>query len=202
MATVNIRLRTDSPALDDQGNPTIKHSDGSPVMVEAPYEDVELDDLSPRARALAEAVAQAPLRTLTDIWVESDSLIRDRYADWEQWYPEEQANTPERRSWRGWSYYPATSRVSPVEYLERQADKFPPGWHVLGHRPDTPVPSHAEAGLMTRDQVLRYLREKGRDIRPSTWSGYVARGQAPKPARHIGRTPVWDSADIAKYADR
>ncbi|MGL5824990.1 MAG: helix-turn-helix transcriptional regulator [Nocardioides sp.] len=29
-----------------------------------------------------------------------------------------------------------------------------------------------------------------------TFSGYVARSQAPKPIRHVGRTPVWDEDEI------
>lgn len=37
------------------------------------------------------------------------------------------------------------------------------------------------------------------DIKPRTWHGYVARDQAPKPARHIGRTPVWDAEIVRAY---
>ena len=32
-----------------------------------------------------------------------------------------------------------------------------------------------------------------------TFSGYVARGQAPKPARHVGRTPVWDEDELKAW---
>ncbi len=32
-----------------------------------------------------------------------------------------------------------------------------------------------------------------------TFSGYVARGQAPKPIRHVGRTPVWDEDEIKAW---
>jgi predicted DNA-binding transcriptional regulator AlpA len=34
-----------------------------------------------------------------------------------------------------------------------------------------------------------------------TWSGYVARGQAPKPVRHVGRTPVWDEAEVTAWME-
>lgn len=51
------------------------------------------------------------------------------------------------------------------------------------------------AGL-TRDQVLERLEAAGRKIQPGTWSSYVARGQAPQPARRLNRTPLWDPADI------
>ncbi|MFJ3699552.1 helix-turn-helix transcriptional regulator [Streptomyces sp. NPDC090052] len=165
---------------------------------EAPYETVNLDELTPRARTLAEAVAAAPLQTATDIWMEHDKPLHDTDPDWQLWHTEEQAALPERRPWRGWAHYPIESATSPADYLEREARKIPPSWHVLGYRPDTPVPS-LKAGAddkgMTRDMVLQYLRAAGRPIAPSTWSSYVARGQAPK-GRKIGRTPLWDRSDI------
>ncbi|MFJ3201039.1 helix-turn-helix transcriptional regulator [Streptomyces sp. NPDC086989] len=187
MTTVRIKLRWDS---DDH---------------EAPYDDVDLDALSPRARTLAEAVAAAPLQTAADIWMEHEKPLRDTDPNWRLWFTEEQASLPERRPWRGWALYPWDSTKDPAEYLEREARKIPPDWHVLGHVPDTPVPS-LEAGVadqgMTRDMVLRYLREHGRPIAVSTWSAYVARGQAPKPARHVERTPLWDRADIDEFLNR
>ena len=32
-----------------------------------------------------------------------------------------------------------------------------------------------------------------------TFAGYVARGQAPKPVRHVGRTPLWDEAELQQW---
>jgi hypothetical protein len=171
----------------------------------APYETVGLDELSPRARTLAEAVAATPQQAATDIWMEHEKPLREVEPDWQLWHTEEEASRPERRPWRGWARYPIDSTVTPVEYLEREARKIPPGWHVLGHVPDTPVPSLAAGAAdqgMTRDMVLRYLRDAGRNIAPSTWSSYVARGQAPKPARHVQRTPLWERADIDAWLDR
>lgn len=162
----------------------------------APYEDVDLDKLTPRARTLAEAIAQTSLRTATDIWMESDKPLRETDPNWHVWYTEEQANQPEQRPWRGWSTYPIASTMTAIDYLESQAAKIPPGWHVLGASPDSPVPS-LEAGIadryLTRDQVLAYMRQRGRDISPSTWSSYTAatRQQAPKADRYVGRTPQW-----------
>lgn len=169
---------------------------------EAPYDEVDLDALSPRARTLAEAVAAAPLQTAADIWMEHERPLREVMPDWQFWHTEEEASRPERRPWRGWALYPADSQKDPVAYLEREARKIPPDWHVLGHMPDTPAPSLAAGAAdqgMTRDMVLRYLREHGRPIAVSTWSAYVARGQAPKPARHVQRTPLWDRADIDAF---
>lgn len=33
-------------------------------------------------------------------------------------------------------------------------------------------------------------------IKTKTWHSYVARGHAPQPARHAGRTPLWDAAQV------
>jgi len=195
---VNIKLRHDSTEM-------LPHGEGYlPRDVPAEYEDVDLDQLTPRARTLAEAVAQSSLRTAVDIWMERDKPIRETEPDWQQWYTEEEANRPERRPWRGWSAYPSTSTMTPVEYLEQQAQKIPPHWHVLGDHPTTLVPSK-EAGAadqyLTRDQVLAYLRDRGRPIAPSTWSSYTARDQAPGADRHVGRTPQWAVATIDAYLD-
>jgi len=164
-------------------------------------EDIDLDKLTPRARAIAEAIAQSGGRPV-DIWMERDRPLRETMPNWEMWYSPERAEEPERRPWKNWSRYPATSRTEAHAWLEEQAQKLPPEWHVLGARPDTPVPSR-EAGAadryLTRDQVLAYMRARGRDISVSTWSSYTARKQAPRPDRYVGRTPQWLEATIDSF---
>ena len=32
-----------------------------------------------------------------------------------------------------------------------------------------------------------------------TFSAYVARGRAPRPVRHIGRTPLWDEDEVRAW---
>ncbi|WP_219825905.1 hypothetical protein [Nonomuraea typhae] len=201
MATVKIQLRESTPHLDSDGELiTTGNGHGEKVARVRPgYDEVDLDRLSPRARTLAEAIAAAPLAVAAEIWVESDTPIRERLADWEHWYTSEQAGQPERRPWRGWSRYPATSGKDPHDWLEEQAAKIPPGWHVLGPTPRERIDSGAETG-MTMEQVLAFLRERGRPIASSTWRAYVARGQAPRPARHVARTPLWDPAEILQFA--
>lgn len=56
--------------------------------------------------------------------------------------------------------------------------------------------------LLTVAEVLALLAERGRTITASTWRAYVARGQAPAPARRISRTPLWDRADVLAWATR
>lgn len=37
-------------------------------------------------------------------------------------------------------------------------------------------------------------------IQPGTWRSYVARGQAPKPTRHLDqRTPLWSAAEVRAW---
>ena len=38
-------------------------------------------------------------------------------------------------------------------------------------------------------------------IKPATWRAYVTRRQAPQPAQHISRTPLWDRAEVQQWAD-
>lgn len=198
MNTVKIRLRSSAPAIDEHGYPIM---DGDTVVrIQPEYEEIDLDRLSPRARALAEAVAATTLRTAVDIWMEADRPIRDTLPDWEHWYTPEQAARPERRPWRGWSPYPATSTLDPHRYLETEAAKIPAGWHVLGARPGEPVATQAYG--MTVEQVRAHLNRFGRSISASTWRSYVARGQAPQPSDRVGREPLWDPADIIAWARR
>ncbi|MFF1547175.1 hypothetical protein [Streptomyces sp. NPDC058291] len=36
-------------------------------------------------------------------------------------------------------------------------------------------------------------------VQVRTWHGYVARKRAPRPIRHVGRTPVWDAAAVKSW---
>lgn len=163
------------------------------------YEDVDLDALTPRARALAEAVAQRHGCRCV-VWLQSDATIRQVIPDAERYYKADEVDGPYRMGWSGWSHYPADSAMSQHDYLEQQARRIPPQYSIVGAFPSQPVPSFEEASQdrgMTRDQVLEYIRQAtGRQIAPSTWSSYTARKQAPGPSRYVGRTPLWDPPAI------
>lgn len=195
---VRLHLRHDTYA--DQPD---KH--GDLVLVPGYAEDVDLDQLTPRARALAECIAACPGGRPLDIWMEHDRPIREVRPDWQLWYSDDEASRPERRPWRGWSRYPATSHVPAIQWLEEQARKIPPDWHPLGADPHHPVPSR-DAGAadryLTRDQVMTYMRARGRDISVSTWDSYRARKPvplAPPPDRYVSRTPQWLEATIDRW---
>ena len=158
---------------------------------------IDLDRLTPTARQLAEAIADAPGRAAVDIWMEADQPI-SATPGWELWYTPEEAARPERRPWRGWSTVPLGAG-DPYERLEHEARKIPPGWHVLGARPDRPQPDAGPVREVTSAQVLEYLRGRGRPITAATLRSYVGRGQAPAPVRHVGRTPLWDMGQIEAW---
>jgi hypothetical protein len=54
----------------------------------------------------------------------------------------------------------------------------------------------------TREQVTAWLAEQGRPCAPATWSSYVTRAGAPKPYRHVGRTPLWDAQAVREWHAR
>jgi predicted DNA-binding transcriptional regulator AlpA len=53
---------------------------------------------------------------------------------------------------------------------------------------------------LTLSEVLTLIEAStGKAIASSTWRSYVARGQAPKPARHLSRTPLYSREDIEAW---
>lgn len=160
------------------------------------------DQLSPTARTLAEAIANTDSRQPVDIWMEADQPIRDTTPDWQNWYTPEEAARPERRPWRGWSKTPLGPAGDPHARLEYEARKIPPGWHVYGAAPGRPNTDRGPVREGDTRFVLEYLQLRGRTITAATWRSYVGRDQAPKPVRHVGRTPLWDLADIDTWLAR
>ncbi len=49
------------------------------------------------------------------------------------------------------------------------------------------------------DELLLAEAAELAGVQPKTWSSYVARGQAPKPARHVGRTPLWSAKEVTDW---
>lgn len=202
MPTVTLLLRTDAKHVADD-NATVTRTPAHP-------DEIDLDQLTPRARALAEAVAQLPGATkgAGEILCEHTSKTRaDMTPNASVWLTPEQMTEPARQTWAAWDKYPADSPTPATEYLERQALKIPHDWRIVSavwfagpHQ--QPVPTSEASATdqhLTRDQVLAYMRARGRDISVSTWSAYVARDQAPKPDRRINRTPLWAVETIDAY---
>ncbi|WP_181785124.1 hypothetical protein [Streptomyces phytophilus] len=213
MPTIKLWLRTDAVRVDDET--------GEDVPIPRYADAIDLDSLSPRARALAEAVAQMRVTPTRDgdkrnglvLCQHTTRTVGDVTPGAEGWMSPERAAQPDTMTWKDWDRFPADREMPGEEYLERQARKIPHDYAIVGgvrssldwarQRPD-PVPSSAASGEdrhLTRDQVLNYMRERGRAISASTWSSYTARGQAPRPDRHISRTPLWAVETIDAYLD-
>lgn len=162
---------------------------GQPVKVDP-------DRLTPTARALAAAIADAG--DTVDIWVESDAPLSDLIANWELFYSADEAARGDRRPWRGWSDLPLGDG-DPHERLEHEAAKIPHGWHVLGAHPRRPLPDAGPVREAPIKQVLGMLAKLGRPITAATWRAYVARGQAPKAIRTTSGRSVWDLDEVEQW---
>lgn len=187
MTTVQIQLR-------------IRRTTGG-ALRHPPRDTIDLDRLSPRARALAEAVAASLGGNTSFVWIETDGPrsqyrtqpVPDAYAD-----PARDA-TPARDRWSAWDKYYANDPTDPHDYLERQAAKIPAGWHVVGPDPQTPVATTDRE--LTADQVVATISrfQPGTTMTARTWRSYVSRGRAPEPVRHVGRTPLWNPDDVLAW---
>ncbi|MEU1506416.1 hypothetical protein [Kitasatospora sp. NPDC005748] len=202
---VTLLLRTDAKHV---------RADGEVIWTTAQPDTVDLDALTPRARALSEAVTQLPggRKGAGEILCLHTSKTRgDLTPNAEVWLSTEQAAEPARQHWSAWDRYPADSEMPAAEYLERQARKIPPEWSIVAGRsiatPDAaPVPSvragAADDRLTVRGVVDRLARKHGRHIGPGTWRSYVARGQAPARVGSVGRESLWDPAEVDEWANK
>lgn len=182
---------------------TLELRDGGAVR-----EPIDLDRLTPRARALAEVIASTPLQTRPAVILESTRTIREMGGtdDDAIWYGADAMDAPHRVIWEHWARYPQTSPVDPHDYLEGEARKLPLGYYPVGRAKDQRVPSadaaRDDTDLITRAQIAEVLRELGRPISLATLANYKSRPPAgwPQPVKYIGRTPLWSRSAIEQYA--
>ncbi len=74
-----------------------------------------------------------------------------------------------------------------------------------GNTPANPAdstPRVLPADWWTTADVLEYLRSVGSGVSRSTWSTYVARGQAPAAEGRVGAYPVWRPATVKSWQER
>lgn len=200
------------------GTVALEIHDTPPGEGSAPKVEIDLDRLTPMARALAESVHARPLSARSTVWLESHQTLRDLFAanaarglpahlsNGAFWHSEEELDGPHRIPWCSWSHYPVTSEVDPHDYLEQQAQKLPIGYFPIGQGVQDRVPS-AEAArddtdLIVRSQVLEVLRELGRPISVASLDNYRKNPPKgwPQPVRYVGRTPQWSRAEVVAYA--
>lgn len=194
MTTVKLHLRAKSPAVE-----------------------VDLDTLTPRARALAEAIhmsfGQQPLGVLCD----TDKVKGDNphfaYMHGTGPAADELAAQPETVFITNFALLHRDAVTSPEEWLEQHARSIPlSAWPVAGAESRMrPLPERVpsadaarEDRCLTRDQAMRHLADAGIVISPDAWILLWKAGNLPAP-RHFalgGRMPLWHVDDLDAYAAR
>ncbi|MEU9470461.1 hypothetical protein AB0D78_28355 [Streptomyces avermitilis] len=169
-------------------------------------ETVELDDLTPRARALAEAIHACPGHQPLDIVLRTGRLKGDSPNFTYIWGDNAaKAAEPEQVTVRNWSVMRADSPMSAVEWLEREARTIPLSAYPVGPVGGEPVPS-MEAGAgdqyLTRDSILDYMRNRGYPMDVKAWDTLRGTGHLPEPGRYVCGRPQWKPEAIDAYVNR
>ncbi|KUF17378.1 hypothetical protein [Streptomyces silvensis] len=186
----------------------------------SPAEEVDLDTLTPRARALAEAISmsfgQQPLGVLcdTDRTKGENPQFAYRYGTGPQ--AEAIAAQPDRRFLTHLTPIRQDSPRSPEQWLEANARDIPLDyWPIAGAhsrmRPlEERVPSAdaaREDRCLTRDQALPYLADKSERtiiLSPDAWILLQKAGNIPGPRHYAvgGLMPLWHVDDLDAYIAR
>lgn len=179
--------------------------------------EVDLDALTPKARALAEAIHMSaghqPLGVLCDTGRTKGDDPNHRYVHGTGPDADRIAAQPDLRFVTNFRMLPRDSETSAEEWLERNARSLPyDAWPIAGAHSsmqplDERVPSAdaaREDRCLTRDQALRYLGERGILISNDTWIMLQKAGNAPQPRHYAlnGRLPLWHVDDLDAYANR
>lgn len=183
----------------------------------SPAADVDLDELTPKARALAEAIHMSPdhqpLGVLCDTGRTKGDNPNHSYVHGSGPEADEIGAQPDLRFMRNLEPLPRDAETSVEQWLEYNARQMPvDSWPIAGARSrveplDERVPS-AEAAredrCLTRDQTVRRLADRGIVLTNDAWIMLQKAGNAPAP-RHFalgGRMPLWLVDDIDAYAGR
>ncbi|MEV5204391.1 hypothetical protein [Streptomyces sp. NPDC053720] len=197
-------------------------ADGEQTVYVPEPEEVELDDLTPRARALAEAFAQHPLGGALAVVMEKDALIRDTVRHWEQRYPGRGDERPRviRSEWvlrpvpvpddlppgAGWPREGASiARLTAQEWLEREVRRWPLDLYAVGAPGCDPVPGMAAGAadrVLTPDTVLEYLHRAGRPMGIEVWDAMRGTSYLPAPDRIVCGIPQWRPETLAAFIAR
>jgi hypothetical protein len=179
--------------------------------------EVGLDTLTPKARALAEAIHMSfghqPLGVLVNTGRTKGDNPNHAYRYGTGPDADEIGAQPDIRFMRNLEGIPRNAKTTPEEWLEYNARQLPvDAWPIAGASSrieplDEHVPS-AEAAredrCITRDQVFSYLRDAGVPMTADGWSLLWKAGQVPQPRHYAlgGRMPLWHVDDLDAYAAR
>jgi hypothetical protein len=183
----------------------------------APADEVDLGTLSPKARALAEAIhasfGHQPLGVLCDTGRTLGDHPNFAYLHGTGPTADAKALEPDYRFVTNFAPIPSYAQTSAEEWLEYEARQLPvDAWPIAGARSrmeplEERVPS-AEAAredqCLTRDQAMRYLADQGVIVTNDAWIMLQKAGNAPEPRHYAlgGRMPLWHVDELDAYARR
>ncbi|WJV44530.1 hypothetical protein [Streptomyces flavofungini] len=179
-------------------------------------DEVDLDTLTPKARALAEAIHDSPGHKPLAVLCDTGKLKGDHpdFRTIRGYSPEADAGAvqPDLRLISNWNPAPKDSTTA-EEWLERNARSIPvSAWPVAGcetrlRARERRVPSAdaaREDRCLTLDQVILHTVDAGVPMHASGWSLLCKVGNTPPP-RHLalgGRMPLWHVDDVDAYLHR
>jgi hypothetical protein len=179
-----------------------------PTGAERGSEEVDLDTLTPKSRALAEAIAG---RTLGRIHLLSVRPMRDMYRPGDaariHGADSPKLDDPMRDSFESWAHRPATGGYSLHQMLEYEARKFPRWYPVAEGWTELPSSTAArDDDGVTVEQALEIIRTvaPNASIDKDRWMRKATKGDGgyPKPARHNGYQSLWSEAEVRAFAER
>lgn len=201
---------TDSTAVPATAATTVPAAvPAEPMTFDLPNGDtvtVGPNRLTPKARALAEAIAETGLRRIS---VRSVAPAREVYGTRAGLFVAADAlDKPITRAWENWaaSDSPARHATDPYRWLEYEARKMI-GWYpVAADGTDLPSSQAArEDDGVGADDALNFLNHAcpaGTAPSKAAWMQYAIRGEHgyPAPVRHNGIMSLWSVTDLSKYA--
>lgn len=183
----------------------------------SPLAEVDLDTLTPKARALAEAIhaspGHQPLGVLCDTGRTKGEGRNHAYLHGVGPEADEIGKQSDLRFMGNLEPLREDAVTTPEEWLEYNARQMPvDAWPIAGAvsrmEPRTDRVPSADAArtdrCLTRDQALEYMRNAGQPIGPVGWSLLWSAGHLPAPRHHAlgGRMPLWHIDDLDAYLKR
>lgn len=182
--------------------------------------EVDLDTLTPKARALAEAIHMSFGHQPLGILVDGGRTKGDnpnhthRYGTGPR--ADEIGAQPDLRFQTSLEPLPRHAVGSPQEWLEYNARHAMPydAWPIAGaasrieplHEriPEASIEAARADRCLTRDQALDYLRNRHQPLTVDGWCLLQKAGNIPPPLHYAldGRMPLWHANDLNTYATR
>lgn len=204
---IDINVRNDARTLGD---------DGAPRTIRAHSEQVDLDKLTPRARALAEAITTTPHRPSAVVIetrrpappVRPEVLAAYGDAALGRTGPDGARQGTLTLTWLR-----ADDPRTAATWLEERVQALPEGWYPVAaavrpgdlHRPAR-VPSADDAAAdryLTRDQFIARLAQAGQPIGVQGWDTLRGTGHFPAPDFYtLDGKPLWLPETIDGYVAR